>query len=339
MNLSWRILVLTALAYGVPQLHAAERPAVQTKLKHAQVLAAEFSPDGKTLASAGEGGVILWDRASGREVRRLATKQRPSEVRFSPDGALLAAADPEEFYLWRVTGGEVRVRTKLGGSHEIHALGFNPGGDAVTVFYNRGQQRSWNVNSGEEVPASWKLQCGGGRPNIDVSRDGQLLVNSQGSKFIRLTTAAGSEFRLTAPSASHCRLPSLAVSDDSKTLVAAGEAVIAWDTATGKELAQYPVGYYRSPESAALSPDGRRLATPGTDGYPWDRDNRHAVIDPTGFFVRIRETRTGQECYRLTLPPVGYNRGEAVSRLKFSPDGKTLVGLRDDTIFLWDVSR
>jgi WD40 repeat protein len=339
MNFSWRIVVLTVLVCSVPQRGAAEQQAAQAKFKHAQVCAADFSPDGKTLASAGEGGVVLWDLATGKEVRRLATQYRPAQVRFSSDGMLLAAADPEEVYLWRVTSGELRFRDKLGGSHEIHALGYNPRGDALTVFFNRGKMRSWDVTRRQEAPANWQLQCGGGRPNIEVSRDGQLLVSSQGSKVVRLTRMDGSELKLTSPTASPCRLPSLAISADSRTVAAAGQSVIVWEAATGKELAQYPVGYYRSPDSAALSADGSLLATLGTEGYPYDLNGGHAIVNQAGFFVRVRDAKTGRELRRLALPAVRYNGGEAVWGLKFSPDGKTLVGLRDDTIFLWDVSR
>ncbi|MBL8793389.1 MAG: hypothetical protein JNM56_05775 [Planctomycetia bacterium] len=339
MKLTGKLLVLFGLVSNVPLLGAAEQQPAQLKFMHAQVTAADFSPGGKMLASAGEGGVVLWDLAARKEVRRLATKHRPQQVRFSPDGTLLAAADPEHVYVWQPENGRERLGTGLGGSYEIHALGFSACGDAVTVFFNRGQQRCWDTNTREGVSAFWKLDCRGGRPNIEVALDGRLLVNSRGSRILRLTPRDGSAFEVTAPPADHCSLPSLALAADGKTLAAAGNTVFIWETATGKELAQYPAGHYRSPLSVALSPDGKRLATPGTDGYPWDRENGYEIIDPNGFFVRLRETNTGKELRRLAVPAIRYNRGEAVGGLRFSPNGKTLVGLGDGMILLWDVGR
>jgi WD40 repeat protein len=52
-----------------------------------------FSPDGRLLAFAGDGGIVLWDVAAGREAGRLHVEPvRMMALAFSLDGTLLAAA-------------------------------------------------------------------------------------------------------------------------------------------------------------------------------------------------------------------------------------------------------
>src|SRR5262249_16930109 len=57
-----------------------------------EITSLSFSPDGKTLASAGGGGIRLWETATGREVAQLKGPEGSIEaIAYSPDGRTLAA--------------------------------------------------------------------------------------------------------------------------------------------------------------------------------------------------------------------------------------------------------
>jgi hypothetical protein len=68
-----------------------------------------FAPDGKILATADLGQVIVWDVASGKEIARFAGhKDRIVAVAFSPSGRLLVTASWDgTVKLWRHTSSRL----------------------------------------------------------------------------------------------------------------------------------------------------------------------------------------------------------------------------------------
>ena len=121
------------------------------------VYAVAWSPDGKTIATAGfDNTVRLWEAATRKEIKSLEGHTKlVLAVAFSADGRQLASASLDNSArIWDLPGGRP-ARTLTGQAAAVAALAVKPDGKEAAVAAGR-SVRIWDLAQERSPSRNWK---------------------------------------------------------------------------------------------------------------------------------------------------------------------------------------
>jgi RNA polymerase sigma factor (sigma-70 family) len=301
-----------------------------------------FAPDGRTLAAVNdyEPIVRLWDVATGREVfPQPGHAGQVNALAVSPaDGTVFTGSHDGTVRHWDPATGRELGPAVRHPSSSVYGLAISPDGQTLIVMGTFGDSIVWSVPERRELRRLKGLRMSGFVFELSFSPDGRTVAHERGvwdvatgRRVITLQSRDG------PPGAQFSR--AFHAPDGRRILTAEPGVIRAWDAASGAELAPVvrsaDVRFHR----AALSADGRLMATSG-----FFRITASDSADP---WIRVWDVATGRQVAKVPA------HEHSISGLAFSPDGRLLASFRpnqpfrpipnerypqDPTIRIWSVA-
>lgn len=275
-----------------------------------------FTPDGKTVITAGyDGRIQTWDVATGQPRAVLYRAQAEYSIRgieLSSDGKTLAVMGDLAFLL--DLDGESKPRPFLGMKGAEQKLVFTPDGRRVVGIASKDQAvHFWDRHTGKAE----RSLAFPGLPNsfnqeMCISPDGKTLClgrQCDGKMALLLYDLATGKTLHRWETDDNFGANLVCFTPDSRAAVLSvrNEKTIYWEVASGRRRE-------KAVPRVAFSADGRLMA----------------VLRPTS--IHICDRQSGEEQCRLDDLPY------YISNVVFSPDGKTLAATGSGTALLfWDV--
>ena len=269
-----------------------------------------FSPDGKTLASAGN-EIYLWDVVTGTLKTKFTERTAGTlGIAFSPDGKTMVSVSASYLVLWDVATGTLTrdLTDNRGGGLSV---AYSPDGKRIAVG-SYGAVNLWDTATGLKAELVGHTDEVYG---VAYSPDGNTLASGCKDRTVRLWDAITGRLKNTIEHTS--QIWSVSYSPDGSTIASTSfdNTVRLWNAATGQLLNTLSEHTDWFP-SVAYSPDGHTLASGSWDNtvHLWDA--------ATGRHLNTFSEHTGP-----------------VNSVAFSPDGTILAsGSSDGTVLLWSLT-
>ena len=254
-----------------------ERQADPTRLEghRGLVRALAFSADSSLLASGSDDDrrVLLWDVATGRELKQLDGERDVTAVAISPDSTLLAWAceGKETIQLW-----DLSTSTKRGelAGHDVDTTALAFAGDGKTLVSGGGDQavRVWDLASGKETREP--MGTGGTVAELALDPAGTMLASAShwpgGVQLRDLRRNGARDLPTGTPGGGN----SVAFSPDGKTLAFTADefrtTIVLWDV--DRAMPRVALEARATVTSLAFTGNGTQLLSGHSDGYvmQWD---------------------------------------------------------------------
>jgi WD40 repeat protein/serine/threonine protein kinase len=330
------------------------------------LVAIAYSPDGKTLLTAGgTTGATLWNAETGQALSRPLKRDAVlTAAAFSRDGSKLALGwDNGEARVFDVAT-HAPVGRMMGQNKAINSVDFNDDGRRVLTSGMDGKAREWNATTGlalspvmeHDQPILKALFSPDGTRVLTLDKGGSAqLWNADNGNSI------GDSIQVDVKGEPSWYKPMVAFNPNGRGFLAAGwnGAVKFYDNRgkhSGAVIFMEGLG-----AQAVYSPDGSRVLASVINGgsaglakvynarshaplkfslktggrittLAFSADGREVLAGTTDHLVRIWDAQTGQ--------PLGheYWQGDAITAAAFDPLGRTLAaGGKDGLACLWDL--
>ncbi len=124
------------------------KPVQIYKGANTQLLTLAISPDGNTLATAGESGtIVLFDVKTAKLIKRLKKHSQNIQALVFHSDFLISAGDDKQIIFWSLATAKPKMIWKA--PAEVNALAISPNGDILASGGEDNNITLWNINTGQ----------------------------------------------------------------------------------------------------------------------------------------------------------------------------------------------